>query len=362
MGRALMAVAAVMFLPATASARPPDCGPGAARTVQQSAAVRVFFVKTGSTRHYYACWRRTGGKPLQLVYNGVEAPTSVGRFLIRGRFLAFVYTDCQPECAYLEVSLVDVKRRRFVVFAKEAYGSIRTLVATRGGAAAFLAADGDGQYVERLDSLGITELDRGAGVRSLSLRGSHLHWLHGSQDRDDHIVNVRRCGPGTGAITQALSRRIRVYTIDPDHDDEGFVSYACLLGGGKPLLLGNDKEPFGYLDDFQLRGDHVVWLENRCPTDECVARIHSADLRGRTTRAGERFHTVPQVFPNRRGFAAELTVDYYTGPARYELLGFDSSGERVLDKGTGIDPDSIVIFDDAVTWRHDGDQRRAPLR
>jgi hypothetical protein len=360
MWRALIAVAAVMFLPATASARPDDCGPAAARTVRQSAAVRVFFVQKGRVKHYFSCWRRTGGKPFELVYNGVRRPDSVDRLLLRGRFLTVVSRSCQPECAYLEVSLVDVKRRRFVVFAKEAYGSIRTLVATRGGAAAFLAADGDGQYVERLDSLGITELDRGAGVRSLSLRGSHLHWLHGSQDRDEHIANVRRCGPGRGAITQALSRRVRVYSVDPDHDDEEFVTYACLLGGGKPLLLGKDEEPFGYLDDFQLRGDHVVWLENRCEL-ECVVKIHSADLRGRTTRAGERFHAVPLVFSNRRGFAAELTQDD-SDPPRYELLGFDSAGERVLDEGAGIDPDSIAIFDDAVFWRRDGEQRSAPLR
>jgi hypothetical protein len=365
MGRVLIAVAAAatLFLPAPASARARDCGPASARTVEQSAAVRVYFAQQGSTKHYYACWRRTGGKPVALVYGGVTPPTSVSRVLIRGRYLAFVYTDCQPDCEYLEVSLVDVKRRERVAFAGELYGSVRTLVATRGGAAAFLASDNGVQYIQRLDSLGVEEIDRGPDVHSLTLHRGRLHWLHGAQARDDHVAHVRRCGPARHAVTVALSKRLRVYYTERGDYRR---SYACLLGGGRPLFLAEeDTYPgtaYSYNDDFELRGDHVVWLESLCyAVDGCQARIHGADVRRRSTRSGSNYHEFPRVWVNEKGFAAEL-VGGGGDPANYYILGFDSTGERVLDEGRGIEPDSISIFDEGVAWRHDGELRSAPLR
>jgi hypothetical protein len=103
-----------------------------------------------------------------------------------------------------------------------------------------------------------------------------------------------------------------------------------------------------------------VWLEYGCYTG-CLARIHSADVRRRTKRSGSGFHDVPTVFANERGFAAELVPSEGT-PRSYSILGFDSTGERLLDEGEGIDPSSIAVFADAVVWRHDGEQRSAPLR
>src|SRR4051812_27113903 len=97
MGRVLIAVAAaMMLLPATASARPRDCGPASARTVEQSAAVRIYFTEHGATKHYYACWRRAHGKPVSLTYGGIERPEFLNRFRLRGRYVTFVYTSCAP--------------------------------------------------------------------------------------------------------------------------------------------------------------------------------------------------------------------------------------------------------------------------
>ncbi|MEA2412251.1 MAG: hypothetical protein QOC77_2812 [Thermoleophilaceae bacterium] len=154
-----------------------------------------------------------------------------------------------------------------------------------------------------------------------------------------------------------------MYYTDPFDDGEETRSYACLLGGGAPLFLGQDSPlstSYSYHYDFQLRVDHVVWLEYGCYMG-CLARIHSADVRRRTKRSGSGFHDVPTVFANERGFAAELVPSEGT-PRSYSILGFDSTGERLLDEGEGIDPSSIAVFADAVVWRHDGEQRSAPLR
>jgi hypothetical protein len=366
MGRFLIVLLAATLLAVTpAAAHGRDCGPGTARTVVASPAVRVYFTQRGSTKNYYACWRRTGGRAMELVYGGVDRPDFVNRFLLRGRYLAYVYTSCHPggACDSFEVGLVDVKRRAVVAWAGVLDGSVRTLVATRGGAAAFLASHGREQYVQKLDSLGVEEIDRGADVHSLTLHGTRLRWLHGMQPRADHVAHVLRCGPTTGATTVLLSRRIRVYYTDPFNDQEELRSYACLLGGGKPVFLGQDDPPstaYTYYYDFQVRREHVIWLEYGCYMG-CVARIHSADLRRRTMRAGSRFHEVPTVFMNERGFAAELLQSESTSGS-YSILGFDSTGERLLDDGAGIDPASISVFADAVVWRHDGEQRSAPLR
>lgn len=364
--------AAALLLQSAASAQARhDCGARSGRTVVGSAAVRVFFLDRGTTRHYRACWRRGGGgKPVELVYGGIDRPDFVNRFLLRGRYLAFVYTSCEPRgpCDSFEVKIVDVERRRVVMATtarSEDYlsGSVRTLVATRGGAAAFLASDGGEQYVRKLDSLGVEELDRGSDVHSLTLNGGRLHWFHGGQERDDHVAHVRRCGPVRHAATLKLSRRLRVYYTE---SDDTYTTYACLLGGGKPMYLADEEAPpstaYTYNDFFELRGEHVVWLEVQCVLDfDCQTRIHSADVRRRTTRSGRDFHGIPRVLVNEKGFAAEL-VQGRGDPADYSILGFDSTGEHVLDEGPGIDPGSIAIFADSVVWRHDGEQRSAPLR
>jgi hypothetical protein len=370
MGRVLIVVAAVMFMPSTASASRPDCGPDSGRTIERSAAVRVYYTQHGASKDYYACWRRTHGKPLSLTDGGLERPEFLNRFRLRGRYLTFVHTSCSrvTGCDSFSVETIDVEARSFVAYAEDLLGGVRTLVATRGGAAAFLASDGHGvQYVQKLDSLGVEEIDRGPDVHSLTLHGGRLHWLHGEQPRDDHIAHVRRCGPTKGAYTQVLSRRIRVYVTDP-FGDQNYHSYACLLGGGKPFFLGEDlygNHLYDSHEDFRPVGEHLFWFEYDCGPSECVITLHSADLSERTKRDGRGFHTfgrdVPTLFPNSGGFAAVLYRGYLS-PTDYWLYSFDSRGEELIDSGPGIDPESIRVYPDAIAWRHDGEERSAPLR
>jgi hypothetical protein len=365
----LALVAAAMLLPATASARSRDCGPATARTIKPSTAVRVYYTQHGGAKDYWACWRRTHGKPVNLTYGGVDPPEFVNRFRLRGRYLTFVYTSCSrgAGCDSFVVQTFDVKRRRAVAATDYLDGRVVTLLATRGGAAAFLATTNGQQYVQKLDSLGVEEIDHGPDVRSLTLHGTRLHWLNGTHARDDHIAHVRRCGPTRGAVTEALSKRLRVYYTDRYHDDD-LQHYACRLGGGKPLRLGEDTpggSAFSYLEDFQLRGDYVVWVETGCYlVDDCRSQIHSADVRLRTIRDGDRYHETPLVIVNDRGFAAEVFQSGSSpgAPPSYTILAFDSTGERQVDEGEGIDPDSIAVFADSVVWRHDGELRSAPLR
>jgi hypothetical protein len=337
-----------------------DCGPKSAHTVSQSATIRVF----SANKRYYACWRRAAGKPVLLAEGKVEPPDSIGRFLLRGRFLTYTYTSCSPTGCHFSVEVLNVERRAAVISTGALLGSLRALVATRGGAAAFLAADGQDRYVQKLDSLGVEEIDRGEGVHSLTLHGGRLHWLNGTMQRDDHIAHVRRCGPIKGAQTEALTRNVRVYSTDPFQDDE-YMTFACLLGGGKPLFLSADDPPstgFTYNFDFQPIGKRVLWLEYQCYAGQgCATRIHRADLTTRKKLAGDWSWDERSVYPNARGFAAEL-LRSEESPPNYTLYAFGSAGETLLDKGPGIDPASVRVFTDSVVWRKDGEERRAPLR
>ena len=354
----LMAIALAafaFFAPRAEAAQRLGCGPAAAHTIRQSSSIRVFV----QNRNYFACWRRSRGKPIDLL---IEAPA---QFRLRGRFLTYVsvYSCIASGCDF-SVTILDVERRRAVVFEDYVLGKVRALVATRGGAAAFLADDGRTRFIHKLDSLGAEEIDRGPDLRALSLHGRRLHWLHGAKAREDSIVHTRRCGPPGGLRTEVLSRGLRVYYTAP-YGGEEYHHFACLFGGGKPLFLGADLPggtAYGYFDDFRPVGHHVFFFEYDCGPEGCSSKLYSADLVTRRIRSGAfAYHETPTVYPNSRGFAAELYAPTESRSA-YKLYTFDSRGETLIDESAAIDPSSIVVYSDAVVWRDNGERRSAPLR
>lgn len=371
MGRAAIARALVatvlltlMAVAAPAAAVPKrDCGARAAHTLKRNQSVRVFYTeRRGHVRRYYACVRGASAKPVLLGYGDVQPPDTIGRFVLRGHYVTYVYRGCSAlgGCDFL-LNLLDVKSRAEV---PTGYlrGSIDVIVATPGGAAAFLATTEDGRehYIQKLDSLGVSEIARGPNVRALTLRGSRLHWQNGTRERSEPAAHVQRCGPIKGATTVALGRSARVYQVDPYGEYE-YESWGCLLPGGKPMFLGTDQPgntAHGYHGYFQIVNGYVGWLEYECGPDFCVTQLHIADLRSRRVRSGQWHGGAPFIFVNGRGFAAELirARDYAPGD---KLFSLDSTGEQLLDSGTGID--SVSIGADAVRWRHDGELRMAPL-
>jgi hypothetical protein len=354
--------------PQAAAAPKRGCGPKVGLTVWQSATIRVFFTEKGAARSYYACWRRGHGKTALLGSGAVGPAGAIGRFRLRGRYLAYVHTTCGGSSCHFVVDVLDVKRRTSLVSTDSVSGEVRTLLATRGGAAAFLAVTPDRRerFVQKLDRLGVEEIARGPGVRALTLHGGRLHWWNGMLERDDHIAHVRTCGPLRRAQTIGLNRHLRVYSKGPDEEGRYRSTYACLLGGGRPLFLGADDPPstgYSYHDDFQLAGHHVFWVEYGCyATLGCDTTVHVADVVKRRRKRSGRLGSEPlQIYPNNRGFAAEL-YSPTDGFPDYRLYGFDSTGEHLLDSGPKIEPDSIRVFADAVVWRNDGVEHSAPLR
>src|SRR3954468_3534548 len=315
----VVALTTLLLADAPADAAPTrNCGPKSAPTVAQSSTVRVY----GEKQDFAACWRRSRVKPVEF-YLG-----TLGPLLLRGRYVAYVSTSCESGCGF-RVEIVDVKRGESVESTDVLQGSVRTLVATRGGAAAFLVDDEGTRYIQKLDSLGPEEIDRGPEVHSLTLHRGRLQWLRGTTPRDDHIAHTRRCGPVKNAHTEALTRNVRAYYTPRFSEEDPYHHYACLLGGGKPFFL-EDEEAYPSTStsspvDFQVAGHHVFWLELGCYQGGCTATLHTADVAKRRQREG-RIHPSGNVtfYPNRRGFAALFDPPSPGFPDAY-IYAFDST-------------------------------------
>src|SRR3954454_18978889 len=294
-----IALATLLLAAAPAdAARTRSCGPKSAPTVAQSSTIRVY----GKEQDFAACWRRSRVKPVDLYYG------ALGPLRLRGRYVAYVSRSCADGCG-LRLEIVDVKRGESVESTDVLPGTVRTLVATRGGAAAFLVDDKGTRYIQKIDSLGPEEIDRGPEVHSLTLHGGRLQWLHATTRRDDHIAHTRPCGSINDTHTVALSRTVRAYYTPRFSEEDPYSHYACLLGGGRPFFLG-DEESYpstatSYLVDFQVAGNFVFWLDMGCYQGGCTTTLHTADVAKRRQREGQ-LHSrgATTFYPNRRGFAA----------------------------------------------------------
>jgi hypothetical protein len=105
-----------------------------------------------------------------------------------GRVVAFAKVVCTFVDCESAAKVVDVRRRKLARSARFP-GRADTVVVSRGGKAAALVSyryssrDPDDSSVREIGHGEATELDRGPGLRDLTLSGSVAHWLRGSEPR-----------------------------------------------------------------------------------------------------------------------------------------------------------------------------------
>jgi hypothetical protein len=165
-----------------------SCGPRSARTVTRSEYGRVFTrTRAVDETDYVAACLFRGGRPIVLSEDpdgGSGVSWSPGPFVLAGRFVAFVDGSCMFDACGGSFEVVDVKRRRLVRSEPDFRGEASRIVLTFSGLAAALAGDYSGaDYVETLDRRGASTVDRGADLRSLTLEGHRLGWLHDGEPR-----------------------------------------------------------------------------------------------------------------------------------------------------------------------------------
>jgi hypothetical protein len=350
-GAAVLSGIAVLA-PTAAAAPKRDCGPRSAHTIKRNRLVRVYRTEHGG---YRACPRR-GGKS-----TGIDHPD---KLVLHGRYLSYSTQFCDRTGCWFFLDVLDVPDGEFPAGIGETPGTVTKIVATSHGEAALLATAPDGKrFVERVDFMGTTELDRGPDLRALTLRDRRLHWLSGGAERDAPAANWRRCGPSHGAHAIALSDRLRVYSVDRTPDDEEYRDYyACLRPGGRPLKLvrentSPDDHAAGEVGGFALAGTIVGFIEENCYAG-CDSTITVTDVgaRRRVRSAGVSGY-LDDVVVSPRGLAAALAL--HEPIEENAIVAFDSRGKTELDHGTALH--DLALDGTTLSWFNGSEQRTAEL-
>jgi hypothetical protein len=353
-----------MAFAATAPARavpPHNCGPRSAETVRSNKLVRVYLTEDG---RYHACARRPGGDRYSL--------GRLQRVLLRGPYVTSVGRYCNGRCAAVDVT--DIVRGEAVAHA-ESPGAVRRVVATRRGEAAvmFASPDGSERFILKLDSLGTSELDRGAELGRLRVSGSRLHWLKDGRERSSPAAHTRRCGPEAGVDSVALGRDVRVYSRyrEPKFSDEELVEYfACLRPGGKPFEIAQvdvaiestsadtDDEVQGLV----FSGRYVAFALVRCGIFGCDSTVSVFDVRGRRRVRSENFNgSAVTVVVSPTGHAAALVsyVDGADDPPDAAVFKVGHGNSTRLDRGPEVR--ELTLDGSILHWLNGSEQRSAPL-
>jgi hypothetical protein len=242
----------------------------------------------------------------------------------------------------------------------------------RGQAAALLAMpDGSERFIVRLDTMGVTEIDRAPDLRDLRLRGTRLHWLHEGAPRSARAAHGRRCGPAHGATPVALTKDVRVYYIySALYDEEYYDYFACLRPGGKPIKLTRTDQTIysgssSSTDDVKglaFAGPLLAFSQVGCGLGNCYSTVTVVDVgRRRKVRKESVGGDAVDVVVSAKGSAAALVAYEYSGglPSDSAVLKFDAAGQTQLDHGPDVH--SLTFDGSLLHWLSGSEERSAPL-
>jgi hypothetical protein len=175
----------------------------------------------------------------------------------------------------------------------------------------------------------------------------------------------RSAGCGQRGRTLAWAPSARVFQRARQTGDQyvPFINYAygCLFSRRRAFLLDEDQRPDSNLRLFRLAGPYTAYAQDACPMG-CGRNVFVVDLRnGRKllnrptgVLAGPYFAPATDL-----ELKANASVAWMVEGA---VLAHDSSGERRLDSGDGIDSTSLELEGSRLTWIKNGVVRSAILR
>ena len=150
-------------------------------------------------------------------------------------------------------------------------------------------------------------------------------------------------------------------------------AYGCLYSGDHRVTLsldGFDQTGAGVeLDNFRVAGPYVAFGcgGNLSSLFGCGSAVHVVDLRD-----GSRRRAIPTIIPYdwERAYGpsdvelkANSSVAWISGRKEgpWEVGALDSKGQRQLDSGDGIEPESLMLDGSILSWRAGNDIRSATL-
>jgi hypothetical protein len=163
----------------------------------------------------------------------------------------------------------------------------------------------------------------------------------------------------TTGRTIAADEQARVYRTS--ETDTGYKVFACLLKPKRTVYLGAfDFEALG-IRRVSLNGPSVGYEKVDCQHADCTGAIKVRNLRtGVLRRSIMPPHSLvaDRVVASRSGAVAWTRR---TRPGVVEVRALGASGERLLDSGPDVAPDSLALAGSTVYWKRGGQAYSASL-
>lgn len=205
-------------------------------------------------------------------------------------------------------------------------------------------------------------------------------WIFGCRSGPQVLKLHRRTGepPFTGCASQAgvtiisnaqsrvfQARRTFGYAFLP-------YAYGCMYSVDQRVAFGVNGFNEGYggqaLEQFRLAGPYVAYACGGNLDPGCWVAVRVFDLRDgsehspilSTSLGGGFGHGVP---PSDVELKENGSVAWIAGyeEIRREVGALDTNGQRLLDSGRRIDPDSLQLNGSTLTWTNDGSTRSTNL-
>ncbi len=151
-------------------------------------------------------------------------------------------------------------------------------------------------------------------------------------------------------------------------DEQELEIFACAKGGRREYLLGygltaSSTGGVGGIESFTFGGPVIAYEEADDPEEYPGSNI----IYVRNLVTGRLIHKLPTgPTASSGGLAPKIVVKADGAVAwvcgiRHKVYAVDKHGRRLLDSGSGIEPQSLQLHGSTISWIDDGARKTAPL-
>jgi hypothetical protein len=381
MARVTLALAVVASLTVAA---PPAARAAGGCEVPKDATVRARTEQAVVYRngdHVTACLERTG-RSVFLKHvdggGGQGAAERIGAIALAGPLLAYADATNNAYGQWARIRLLDLRRPRRRVDAGEAgdFGdpvAVPRLLLTRDGWLAYSSPDGK---VWVRDGLGLRKVGDSTNVdpRSLRRAGGDVTWTDGGETRTAHIQGGGACGVRWHYRVNRHGAGFLMYEVRGSGPEARV--FACRRRTGERQLLQLEDRSIEVLDvahNYRLAGRYAAWsehYEDHYGNQRELAHVWNLDAAEMvdTVRIADDgpdspWHlTVLSIVLSRAGDVAWM-LGYDPEHGAQRVVGaHDSCGTRTLDEAPYLNPDSLRIHGDVVSWKRGDGVQQAQFR
>jgi hypothetical protein len=331
--------------------------------------------------HVTACLERTG-RTVFLKHvdggGGQGAAERVGAIALAGPLLAYADATNNAYGQWARIRLLDLRRPRRRVDAGEAgnFGdpvAVPRLLLTRDGWLAYSSPDGK---VWVRDGLGLRKAGDSASLDPASLRreGGDVTWTDGGETRSVHIQGGGACGVRWNDRVNRHGAGFVMYEVRSSGPEARV--FACRRRTGERQLLQLEDRSIEVLDvahNYRLAGRYAAWSEHyedhygnqreHANVWDLDAGHMAGSVRIASDGPDSPWHlTVFSIVLSRAGDVAwMLGYDPEFGGQRV-VGAHDSCGTRTLAQAPDLNPNSLRLHGELLSWRDNDGTGEAHFR